>query len=215
MRHIAFLAFAVAFAFSPAFAQTAPEARVQLLWRQTVSTALPDGRVQASVVPIFIQDDEAVVAVSEALDASARPPMRAWIERIGAGGVRWRYELDHLPPATFIETAPSPVAADGRTLLAVTFQTLKAPPGGEYGRLLSIDLATGAVDRVVPLRYPRIAAHGKPDDEDRLHVFGALRLQDGRIAIYGGDDVGPYRWWLGLRGADGAFLWDAGAPRRG
>lgn len=171
--------------------------------------------MQASLLPIYAQGDDAVVAVTEALDDSVVPPVRAWIARLGPQGVVWRYDLEDVPPGTELESAFSPPAPGRPALLVLTFQTPRAPQGGHYGQALSIDLASGKVDPVVVLDYPRVPAHGRPDEDDRLHVFGALRLYDGRIAVYGGDDAGPYRWWVGLRGADGTFLWDAGAPRRG
>lgn len=166
-------------------------------------------------MPIYAQGDDAVVAVLEAVDATVNGPVRGWIERLGPQGVKWRYELENLPPGTDFETTLAVPQPGQPALLVVTFQTPYAPEGGRYGQALSIDLDSGKVDVVVPLGYPRIQGQRKPDNDDRLHVFGALRLKDGRLAVYGGDDAGPYRWWVGLRGAEGDFLWDAGAPRRG
>lgn len=167
---------------------------------------------------LYAGNADIIVAGSEPPPLGADPAIsaRIWIERRGAGGALWRIELDGAPPyPVYLETAISPADANGRAVLAIAFQTETPPASGEYGRILSLDLANGAIESSVPLRYPRVFAQGKPDTGDTLHVYGVQRLASGEILLFGGDGGGPYRWWAGLRKGDGSFVWDAGAPSRG
>jgi hypothetical protein len=204
----------LALAWSNAGAQT-PAGSAVVLWRQTVATATPQGRLQPPWMPVYAEGEDAVLAMLESIDQSADGPVRAWLERRGPAGVQWRHDLADVPPGTLLETTLALPASGRRALIAVTFQTDKVPANGEYGLVLSIDLASGVVDQTVKLQYPRVASHNPPDPYDHLHVFGALRLANGDFAVFGGDGAGPYRWWAGLRKSDGGFLWDSGAARRG
>lgn len=203
---------------TPAAPNPPPTPRIETIWKQSIDNQSGSGGLVLSSPVIYAGNADIIVAGSEPPPGAADPtaPARGWIERRGANGAQWRIEIDRLPPyPVYLEAAISSVDGAGRAFLALTFQTENPPPNGEYGRLLSIDLATGAVESSTPLHYPRVFAHGKPDNGDTLHVYGVQRLASGDILLFGGDGVGPYRWFAGLRKSDGSFVWDTGAPSRG
>lgn len=195
-------------------------ARAVTLWMQSVEGSAGSGGINLSWRPIIVDGDDAVIAMveypGESAAAGKMPLPRAWLERRGPKGVLWRSEIGGLPRALIgFDAAATPPDAQGRSVVALAFQMESVAAGDSYGRLLSIDLTSGAVAWSEAIGYPRIAGRPKQDGEDRLFLAGVLGLAEGQTLIYGGSGAGPYQWWAGLRGANGKWLWDTGMPTRG
>ncbi len=168
-------------------------------WRSRLDARA--GFVIAAVEVLRRLDDGLVLLVREEPPRIGGEPAIQHVRlerRDAAGGLAGRFGTFH---AEYI-AGSGPQAS----LLVMTFLPADHRKQAPYGRIVEVDEAAGRLRPLGGIARPRT----REWIEDEVFEFhGALRLEGGRLALYGGFGSGPYSWWVALMRLDGTVLWQA------
>jgi len=155
-------------------------------------------------------DDGLVLLVREEPSRNGGEPATQHVRlerRDATGRVVWQQSVPGLPGrfGTFnIRYVAG--SAQQPSLLVMTFLPVDHRKQAPYGRIVEVDEATGRMRALGGIARPRTREW---IDGDVFEFHGALRLEGGRLALYGGFGSGPYSWWVALMRLDGTLLWQA------
>jgi hypothetical protein len=194
--------FVAVLAAGPAAAQDATLPPPAPVWR--VEIAAPGGWTGAFDQAVAVRADGAALIVAafegKAEKDGAMPPRRYALVGVDAGGrVLWRHAL------------PLPDGAEKGFNVALAV----LGPGADYTVAWSdhrhVRVFRVGAGGVSPLGGPTLTSaqrrlrHGEPAE---FQLSGLTRAPDGRLALYGGTDMGPHAPWLAVLDPRARLVWE-------